>query len=64
MSSVNNVRYNAFLYENRFFSFFYKKFILKSLSPNDQGFLSKDVPLRVSRPLRIMKNQSLMGIDY
>jgi len=36
---------------------------LKSLSPNDQGFLSKDVPLRVSRPLRIMKNQSLMGID-
>lgn len=46
------------------FIFCIKILYLKTLSPNDQGFLSKDVPLRVSRPLRIMKNQNLMGIDY
>lgn len=51
MSSVNNVKYKFYLY-------------LKSLSPYDQGFLSKDVPLRVSRPLRIMIFQNLMGIRY
>lgn len=33
----------------------------KTLSPKDRGFLSKDKPLRVSRPLRLKKNLKLMG---
>jgi len=35
---------------------------IESLSPYNQGFLSMDVPLRVSRPLRVKKNLNLMGI--
>ena len=65
MSSVNNVKYKCyFIWNANLFVFYVNILYLKTLSPNDQGFLSKDVPLRVSRPLRIMKNQNLMGIDY
>ena len=35
---------------------------MESLSPYNQGFLSMDVPLRVSRPLRVKKDLNLMGI--